>query len=403
MYALTFFRYSRTMNMPVTLRLLVASIGFLVPLAVSAQGADQFIPAELPIHIVSDDYGTAQVVTVYREIPSIVAGYEHITQKLRLKILSGPGAGEEFDADNGMLKGHEQGRLKEGDVVVLETMVQSDGLTRRLLRDPYRLPAMGWLIVIFASLAVLFGGIRGLTSIVGLVTSVGILFVFVVPGIAAGYDPLTVSVLGSYAIAVTSIYLAHGFSRRTTVALLSTCVTLALAAIAAVLSVYATRLFGMGSEESMYLATGQYSTINLQGLLIGGCIIGALGVLDDITTAQTAGIDELTKANPRMTSAELYTAGMSIGREHIASLINTLALAYVGASLPLLLLFQQEGNLPTWLILNGEFIAQEIVRTLVGSTALLLAVPISTWFATYFLRNKTGHRLPSAGGHIHIH
>lgn len=377
----------------------------LTPISTSAEGqTTQLLPAELPIDIVSDEYGTAKVVTVYREIRDTVAGYEHLTQKLHLQILSGPGAGQTFDTDNGMLKGQEKAKLHEGDVVTLQTLEQSDGTLRRIIRDPYRLPAIGRLIILFALLCVVLGGIRGLTSILGLFASVGVLFIFVVPALAAGYDPLMVSVVGSYAIACTSLYLAHGFHKRTSVALLSTCITLALAAAAAIFSVHLTRLFGMGSEESMYLVTGQFSGIDLRGLLIGGCIIGALGVLDDITTAQTAGIHELTKANPSMTFAELYNAGMSIGREHIASLINTLALAYVGASLPLMLLFQYDGNLPMWLVLNGEFIAQEIVRTLIGSTALLLAVPISTWCAAYFLRNTTGRKLPpSSCGHIHIH
>jgi len=390
--------------MHVFAKILALVIFVFVPSFVCAAGnAEQFVPAELPINIIGEDYATAKVLTVYREVRNTIAGYDHLMQKLHLRILSGPDAGQEFDADHGMLHDQQSLKLGPGDIVTLQTLRQSDGVVRRIIRDPYRLPAIGWLIVIFAFLCVLFGGIRGLTSIVGLFTSVAILFFFVVPFIAAGYDPLVVSIMGSYAIAFTSLYLAHGFSKRTSVALLSTCITLALAVIAAVLSVYATNLLGMGSEESMYLVTGQFSGINLRGLLIGGCIIGALGVLDDITTAQTAGIHELTKANPSMTFAELYAAGMSIGREHIASLINTLALAYVGASLPLMLLFRQDGNLPMWVVLNGEFIAQEIVRTLIGSTALLLAVPISTWCAVYFLRNRTGRTLPASCGHIHIH
>ena len=383
--------------------LMAAVYVLLVPMNVIAQGTEQSVPAELPINIISDEYGTAKVVTIYREIRDTIAGYDHLTQKLRLHILSGPGTGKEFDADHGMLRGQEYGKLNVDDVVTIQTITQSNGVVRHMIHDMYRLPAIGWLLVVFALLCVFLGGIRGFTSIVGLFASIGILFAFVVPVIAAGYDPLTISVVGSYAIACTSMYLAHGFNKRTSVALLSTCITLALAALTAFLSVYAAKLFGMGSEESMYLMTGQFSGINLRGLLIGGCIIGALGVLDDVTTAQTAGIDELTKANPSMTFIDLYNSGMSIGREHIASLINTLALAYVGASLPLMLLFRQDGNLPVWLVLNGEFIAQEIVRTLIGSTALLLAVPIATWCAAYFLKNKTGSRLPAGTGHIHIH
>jgi uncharacterized membrane protein len=138
--------------------------------------------------------------------------------------------------------------------------------------------------------------------------------------------------------------------------------------------------------------------VNLRGLLLGGIVIGALGVLDDITTTQTAAINEIKRANPRMTRAQLYRSGLSIGREHIASLVNTLALAYAGASLPLLLLFWSDANAPWWVILNSESLVEEIVRTLVGSMTLTLAVPISTWFACKLLK---GDGSPAAHAHIH--
>ena len=167
---------------------------------------------------------------------------------------------------------------------------------------------------------------------------------------------------------------------------------------AAVGAVRLASIFGMGTEESVLLQFGPLENIDLRGLLLGGIVIGALGVLDDITTAQTAVVDELRRANPRMTFRQLYAAGISVGREHIASLINTLALAYVGASLPLLMLFTINDAMPLWVTLNSEFIAEEIVRTLVGSSALLIAVPISTWcaaqaFAQDIVQPSDGHVL----------
>lgn len=362
---------------------------------------EQYVPAEKPIDIIADDYDTAVVIKIYSEVRDDFAGFDHITQKVRMRIDNGARRGEEFDMDNGILKGQEDARFHVGQRLVVERLAQSDGQVRHLVRDPYRIPAMLWLAAFFILLSLLFGGVRGITAVLGLGVSVLILLKYVVPAIASGKDPLFVSVTGSYAIAVTALYLAHGFNKRTSVALLSTCITLAFAAFAAVFSVHFAQLFGFGSEESMYLATGQ-GGINLQGLLIGGFIIGALGVLDDVTTAQSAAVDEISKANPLLTRMQLWRAGMSVGREHIASLINTLALAYVGASLPLFLLFHQNQDMPTWLVVNGEFIAEEIVRTLVGSLALLLAVPISTWCAAYFLRNTTGHVL-SDGAHGHHH
>jgi uncharacterized membrane protein len=363
--------------------------------AALGQVAEYAVPAELPGNVQSNEYATATVEAVVRDERDTVGGFDHRTQTVSMRITSGPRTGERFVMENGILDNRNDMTLHPGEQVVVERLVRYDGSVRYMLRERYRLPALLWLFVGFLLLSVVFGGIRGVTSVFGLVASVAILGLYVVPAIAKGSDPLVTSIVGSYCIAVTSMYLAHGLNKRTTVALLSTCITLALAALAAFAATQFARLFGMGTEESMYLQTGSFGAVHLQGLLIGGFIIGTLGVLDDVTTAQTAAVDEISKANPSLGFAALQKAGMSVGKEHIASLINTLALAYVGASLPLFLLFRENDTLPSWIVLNSEFIAEEVVRTLVGSTALLLAVPISTFFAAYFLRNRTGTVLQS--------
>lgn len=366
----------------------------LLPFAVSAAEDDLSVP--------ESTYVMAIVEEILSEAPAEYGGIAVLQQQVRLRIAGGEFDGEIFEMQNGVLRDQPQNRLQAGRRLVVERMVRPDGSVLHLSREPYRLPALGWLFGIFVLLGVLLGGIRGLGSAVGLVVSVAVLLLFVVPQIAAGGDPLLVSLVGSYGIACTSLFLAHGFHRRTAVAFLSTALTLAFAAAAAFLSVRFASLFGMGSEESVFLATGQFSGINLRGLLVGGFIIGTLGVLDDITTAQSAAVEEISKANPALAASDLLAAGMSVGREHIASLINTLALAYAGSSMPLLLLFHSDAGLPSWVVLNGEFIAEEIVRTLVGSTALLVAVPVSTWLAVQLLRNRTGKVLPSSGcGHHH--
>lgn len=230
--------------------------------------------------------------------------------------------------------------------------------------------------------------------------SIGVLLVFVIPSIIAGANPLLISLIGSALIACTALYLAHGFNRRTTLALLSTILTLVLSIVLAVVFVHLGKLFGMGSEEARFIQTGLSQAIDLRGLLLGGIIIGALGVLDDITTAQTAAIDELSKANHTLGFSELFASGTSIGREHIASLINTLALAYIGASLPMFVLFFVNDETPWWVILNSEFVAEEVVRTLVGSATLLLAVPISTYIAAKAFANGNHTNVKSCG-HVH--
>ncbi len=181
-------------------------------------------------------------------------------------------------------------------------------------------------------------------------------------------------------IATVSIYVAHGFNRRTSVAVGGTLISICIAIGTSLLFVWMGKLFGVGAEETLYLQTAGIGNINLQGLLLGGIIIGALGVLDDITTAQSAAVAEIADANPSLTSGELLKRGLSVGKEHITSLVNTLVLAYAGASFPALLLFVVYER-PWWVVANTELIAEEIVRTLVGSIALMCAVPITTAIA----------------------
>jgi len=162
------------------------------------------------------------------------------------------------------------------------------------------------------------------------------------------------------------------------------------------------QLSGTGSEEALLLNVSSTMQINLRGLLLGGMIFGVLGVLDDVTTAQAAAVDEIKKANPKLGFEELYQGGISVGKEHIVSLVNTLVLAYIGSSFPLLLLFSLNQGVPLWITLNSEFIMEEVIRTLVGSTALIFAVPITTVMAAFvFARHtSTGKAEPQ---HLHKH
>jgi len=218
--------------------------------------------------------------------------------------------------------------------------------------------------------------------------SILILIFGVVPALIAGYNAILVCLIGAFLIALSSMYLAHGVNRRTTVALFSTLLTILVSVVLAIWFVNLTKLVGLGSDDALYLQSWK-NQIDLQGLLLGGIIIGTLGILDDITVSQVSIVEELHDVDPNMNALELFRRGSNIGKEHIASLINTLALAYVGASFPLLLSFSVNSNQtqPLWVILNSEFIMEEIVRTLVGSTTLILAVPISTVLAAYFVKH----------------
>lgn len=276
-----------------------------------------------------------------------------------------------------------------GDMVVIEKNTLPDGTQRHFIIDKYRLPNAYLLIAIFFLVILLIARKKGITAIIGLSITVFVLWLYIIPQIAQGNDPLTTAIIGSLFIVLASIYIAHGINKRTSIAILSTIISLILSIFLALIFVNIAKLTGIGSESASSLQFGDLNFINLKGLLLAGIIIGALGVLDDITVNQTALIGELKEVDKKLGFSELYKRGMTVGSEHIISLVNTLVLAYASVSLPIFLfLFATQNSQPLWAILNSEFVIEELVRTLVGSTTLILAVPISTLIAAYFYTRK---------------
>lgn len=309
-------------------------------------------------------------------------------QDAKVKLLSGVNKGKNIEI-KGYFSSLPGKRLAVGEQVIIN-QVKTNISEEFYLADKYRIPPSILILLIFFGCVIAFARRKGLASILGLFFSLVVLLGFVVPQIIAGHSPLLISMVGALFIAVISLYLAHGFNRPTSIALLATLLSLCLSFGLTLLFVTLTKLTGAGSEESFFLQSGLAGKIDLRGLLLGGIIIGALGVLDDITTGQTAAVSQIHQANPQLNFAELYRRGLAVGHEHIASLVNTLVLAYVGASFPLLLLFSINTDIqPLWVTINNEFITEEIVRTLVGSTTLVFAVPIATALAAWFLpKNK---------------
>jgi len=338
----------------------------------------------------TERYFKGKILEIVKESEKGEAGgYTNFSQKLKVQITDGEEKGREIQMDyGGILRVTPQQKLTVGsEVIVLKTQNQ-DGKTAYSIMDRYRLNSIMLFIVIFFVVVILIAGRKGLGSILGLLFSLGVLLWFIVPQILAGNDPLTISIIGSFLIMVVTMYLAHGFSKRTSVALLSTCISLLLTGIFSVLFVRFAHLSGLGNENTYMLQFGQ-TAINLQGILLGGMIIGALGVLDDIATTQAATIFELSEANKKLQFLDLVKRGMNVGREHISSLVNTLVLAYAGVSLGLFILFVlNPANQPYWVILNSEVITEEVVRTIAGSLGLVLAVPITTLLAAFFCSYK---------------
>lgn len=275
-----------------------------------------------------------------------------------------------------------------GDRIVVSRSSANDTVVYNVV-DRYRLNGIIIIIILFVVLAIILARKRGLTSLVGLAFSIFMLIKVLVPSIADGGNPILIGLLGALAIGIVSIYISHGFNKQTSIAVGGTVITTVIAMATATVFVYFSQLFGTGSEEAYILQ--QFSAmgnLDLRGILLVGIVIGCIGVLDDITTSLTASIVEIKKANAAYTLKQLFASGLAIGREHIASLVNTLVLAYAGASLPLMLLFTLDPR-PWWVLLNSQFIAEEIIRALVGSVALMLAVPITAWLAAYvYTRHK---------------
>lgn len=255
------------------------------------------------------------------------------------------------------------------------------------VRDFQRGAPMAWLALLFAAAVLLLGRWKGLASLAALGFSFIVLIGYVLPAILAGSDPVTVGVLGAGVIMFGTLYLAHGISAQTSTAVLGTLLSLGLIMALGTAFTAATRLTGLGSDTQSLigvLGTG----IDARGLLLAGMIIGALGVLDDVTVTQTSAVWELRRASPGLGTRQLYTAALRIGRDHISSAVNTLALAYAGAAMPVLLAYSVSGQTFGTLI-TAQDVAQEVVRTLVGSVGLVAAVPITTAIATLVTRRDT--------------
>jgi uncharacterized membrane protein len=224
-------------------------------------------------------------------------------------------------------------------------------------------------------------------SLLGMALSFFIIFFYILPQISSGANPVEIAILGSLVIIPVSFFLSHGINKKTFVAIGGTLIALVITGILANIFVDSAHLTGFASEEAGFLQVAKQGVINMRGLLLAGIIIGVLGVLDDITISQSSIVFQLKEANNKLDANELYTRAMKVGQDHISSMVNTLILVYTGAALPLLLLFINNPH-PFSEIIIYEIIADEIVRTFVGSIGLVLSVPITTFIATLVASKK---------------
>ncbi len=377
------------------------SVGFIVPLMplVSAEGT----PTPDTVTMAK-----ARVLEIEKQEVRDVPGTDAtaMLQTIRVTILDGDEKGKVVSIENDYL------RLEKGDVFYLmHTVGTFDGVDYYSVNDPYRLPHVLVLVGIFVVIVFLFGGIQGVRGLASMIGSFFLIFYVLLPGILQGYSPLLVTVTVSSLIIILGSYITHGFNRTTTAAVLGMVLTVTITGLLALWAVDFTKLSGFGSEEAVYLNLNARGAIDIIGLLLGGIIIGLLGVLYDAAIGQAVSVDELIRIAPHVSKKHIYTRAIRIGREHIGALVNTLAIAYVGAALPLLLLFIQSSTASVAQIANTEIFSTEIVRIMIGSIGLVLAVPITTFVSVWFLspKKKGGvesgtvteelHALEHASGH----
>ena len=305
---------------------------------------------------------------------------------LELTLQNGPDEGD--TATLNYVEGPGAATLEVGDQIVVGLSPDAAPEFRYYFADFQRTSPMLVLLVFFVAAVLMLGRFGGLRALLGAGASLVVIVVFLVPALLEGTSPVVVALVGAGLIAVLALYVTHGVNHRTNVAFLGTMASLALTALLAAIFVAATHLTGLVNETVSFLQLGS-AEIDVTGLLLAGIVIGALGVIDDVTVTQVSAVWELHATDPDASAGQLYRSAITIGRDHIASTVNTLVLAYVGASLPLLLLFQQ-GQQPLDRILTGEAIATEIVRALVGSIGLVASVPITTALAVAVVGARRG-------------
>jgi len=297
-----------------------------------------------------------------------------------VEILGGEGAGdfEQVELPPEVVAGG----VSEGDTLVLTRDAGAEGGPAYGFYDYARDTPIIVLAVAFAVVVGLVARLRGLASLVGLAFAFFVLLQFVLPGLLSDNSPTLVSLVGSAAIMFVVLYLAHGFSARTTTALVGTLFGLTLVAVMGSVAVSAARLTGLTSEETIQLQ-GFDPTLSFSNLVLAGIVVAGLGVLNDVTITQASAIWQLREVSPDISWRELYTRGMSVGRDHIASTVYTIVFAYAGAALPLLLLFEVYPT-PIWTLVTSSALAEEVIRTMVGAIALVLAVPVTTAAGAFF-------------------
>lgn len=312
-------------------------------------------------------------------------------QNLRLRGLAGTYKGKEFevnllDDQNSLNKAV----YKVWDEVLVMYSVDGQGQGAFFITDFVRTKVLFWLFIGFAASILLIGRIKGLRSLVSLALTFLVLIKFIIPRILDGADPVLITVIGSIMILAVIIYLTEGINIKSHITAISIFLSLLFTVYLSWLLIHLANLSGLSSEEAGFIVNLGAKTLNLQGILLAGIIIGTLGALDDIIISQVATVEELNRANPNQSRAEILKKALNVGVSHISAMANTLFLAYAGAGLPLLILFVSgQSAFSSWdIAMNNEMLATEIIRTLAGTIGLVLSVPLATIISVWWFKRS---------------
>ncbi len=340
------------------------------------------------------DYKLPEVAYYKAKITSELANNNESTsmgidmrkQLLEVVLLEGPEAGKNLTVEVYSYK--HMVPLTVGQTIIVRELKYPNNQKEASYSfvDVYRLESATYLVAIFVIVVLILVGLRGLTSFLGLAFSVVVLILFFLPQILQGSNIYWLTGITATIILLVSVYLAHGFNKKSIISTVSILITIGLATLFSLWAVAITKLSGFSSEEAVYLASSKlHEYLDLKGILLAGIIISTIGLLDDVAITQAATVEELYKANPQLTTKELFWRAMNVGKEHVVSMINTLALIYAGGALPLLILLTISSGSPLWIVLNHESVVEEIVRTISGSLGLLSAIPVTTFLAAKFI------------------
>lgn len=350
----------------------------------------------------------AEVVDIKEEGVVRMGDVEQPYRILVVRIEEGLYTGMEVEIDYGKRQVRPGGVMpSSGEVILVNVGETPDGRMSAFFADFIRTGPLLVLFGAFVLVSVLISGWKGVRSLIGLAASLGVILGYILPQILAGRDPVLISITGAFFLLAFTIYITYGWTLKSHAAVLGTLFALVLTGLLASYFMDLTRLTGFGSEDALFLSQLSGGQVNLRGLVLGGMLIGALGVLDDLVITQSSVVFEIHHAaghnDEHMSFWDLFRRGMRVGRDHVAATVNTLVLAYAGATLPMLLLFSlSNGNFSE--LINLEYVTEEIVRTLVGSLGLIAAVPLSTSLATWLALNQSrvwAWLGPAGEGHSH--